>query len=55
MFKTVTLMPLWRMDLRREKASNRKVSIGVNIPRICMRAGEGSKKFIARVYVSAIY
>lgn len=55
MFKTVTLIPLWRMDLRREKASNAKMSIGVSIPRICVRDGEGAKKFIVHMYVSAIY
>lgn len=54
-FKTVTLMPLWRMDLRREKTSDGKMSIGVSIARVCMRTGEGSKKSIAPVYVSAIY
>lgn len=36
----ITLIPLWRMDLRREKASNTKMSIGVSIPRICVRDGE---------------
>lgn len=53
---TVTLIPLWIDDLRREKGFQMPIFILCKYSRIYGEMErEGAKKFIVHMYVSAIY